>query len=87
MPCRAYAMYTKEIGGNSDEMVIKITENEQEKIEKTPVSVEPTVIPVSVQTSADRSTDKNLIYTGAGVIVTAGLALLLFLRNAKTLAK
>ena len=83
MPCRAYAMYTKEIGGNSDEMVIKITE--QEKVEKTPVSVEPTAIPVSVQTPG--STDKKLIYTGAGVIVTAGLALLLFLRNAKTLAK
>jgi uncharacterized protein YfaS (alpha-2-macroglobulin family) len=87
MPCRAYAMYTKEIGGNSDEMIIQIIEQSGEKIENTPVPVteEATATPVPVQIPG--STNNNFIYTGAGVLITAGLALLLLLRNVKTLAK
>jgi hypothetical protein len=80
-------MYTKEIGGNSDEMIIQIKEESGEKIENTPVPVteEATATPVPVQIPG--STNNNFIYTGAGVLITAGLALLLLLRNVKTLAK
>jgi len=84
MPCRAYAMYTKEIGGDSDEVIIEIKE-EVNKAEPTPVPETPT--PAPLQPSAGSNSNNRLIYTGAGVIITSGLALLLLLRNAKTLAK
>ncbi len=85
MPCRACAMYTKEIGGNSDEVIIEIKE-EVNKAEATTVPV-PTV-PVSVQVPADsKDSGRTLLMTGAGVIITSGLALLLLLRNVRVPAK
>ena len=41
MPARAYLMYTEEIGGNSDEIILTVNEADKEEIASKPVPVSP----------------------------------------------
>ncbi|OQA17004.1 MAG: A-macroglobulin complement component [bacterium ADurb.Bin363] len=59
MPTRAYLMYSPEVGGNSDELILKIRENKKEKTGLTPVPVTEKTIETPVAQTTPGTEEKK----------------------------
>jgi len=78
MPARAYLMYTEEIGGNSDEVILHIKEGQKEEITSKPVPVTAEEIQAlqnqqsSSMANGTEEAQKQSITPLIGVFVLAG---------------